>query len=220
MMKKLVKVGLVSMISLGLLSGCGSTKDTKEETKDNSTTKTSQTTSSKANQPESTTKTEDDSASLFSVLSNREFIFSSGAGAWSTGLTLQADGTFSGSFHDSNMGEVGEGYSKGTIYSSDFTGKFINVTKVDDYTYKATLENLSYANEVGSEEIKDDIKYIYSDAYGLNESTNCEFYLPGKPVSELSDDYLSWTQGATTGSETINFYGIYAVDSGKGFMSE
>ena len=29
-MKKLVKVGLVSMISLGLLSGCGSTKDTKE----------------------------------------------------------------------------------------------------------------------------------------------------------------------------------------------
>ena len=63
------------------------------------------------------------------------FGFSSGAGAWGTFLDLNDDGTFSGEFHDSNMGETGEGYPYGTVYVCDFSGKFSEPEKINEYTY-------------------------------------------------------------------------------------
>ena len=54
----------------------------------------------------------------------KNFLFCSGAGGWSTGLKLNADGTFSGEYHDSNMGETGDGYPNGTMYECTFSGKF------------------------------------------------------------------------------------------------
>ena len=46
----------------------------------------------------------------------RGFIFASGAGAWGSSLSLWPDGTFTGSYHDSEMGENGEDYPNGTVY--------------------------------------------------------------------------------------------------------
>ena len=40
----------------------------------------------------------------FSDLANLEWTFSSGVGAWMTWFTMDAEGHFSGSFHDSEMG--------------------------------------------------------------------------------------------------------------------
>ena len=37
-----------------------------------------------------------------------EFLFMSGAGAWSTQLSLNRDGSFTGVFHDSEMGDRAE----------------------------------------------------------------------------------------------------------------
>ena len=48
--------------------------------------------------------------------------FSSGAGAWGTGLTLAADGSFSGEYHDSDMGDSGDDYPDGTVYLCNFPG--------------------------------------------------------------------------------------------------
>ena len=58
------------------------------------------------------------SMDLFSLIRGQLFEFSSGVGAWSTELTMLEDGTFWGNFHDSEMGETGEGYPNGT-YSGD-----------------------------------------------------------------------------------------------------
>ena len=60
---------------------------------------------------------------LYSVLPSR-FTFSSGTGGWMTVMELNDDGSFTGSFQDSDMGVRGEGYPKGTVYKSDFSGKF------------------------------------------------------------------------------------------------
>ena len=49
------------------------------------------------------------------ITSPMTYIFTSGVGAWETELTLYADGTFTGQFHDSNMGETGYGYPNGTV---------------------------------------------------------------------------------------------------------
>lgn len=50
--------------------------------------------------------------------------FSSGVGGWGTSLTLERDGTFSGQFHDSDMGAIGEDYPNGTVYLCHFPDGF------------------------------------------------------------------------------------------------
>ncbi|HIX52345.1 MAG TPA: DUF1311 domain-containing protein, partial [Candidatus Lachnoclostridium stercoripullorum] len=42
----------------------------------------------------------------FDDLQDLEFIFSSGAGAWGTTLQVRWDGSFAGTYSDSNMGET------------------------------------------------------------------------------------------------------------------
>ena len=62
--------------------------------------------------------------SIFGALNGKEFGFASGAGGWSSELTFANDGIFMGSYHDSDMGDTGDGYPNGTIYVSDFSGRF------------------------------------------------------------------------------------------------
>ena len=50
---------------------------------------------------------------LFALLDGPRFEFCSGVGAWGTELTIGENGAFKGSFHDSEMGETGEGYPDG-----------------------------------------------------------------------------------------------------------
>ncbi len=54
----------------------------------------------------------------------KNFTFASGAGAWATSLKLSEDGSFVGGYHDSDMGDSGDGYPNGTIYVCGFSGKF------------------------------------------------------------------------------------------------
>ena len=46
----------------------------------------------------------------YADLKGLEFSFSSGVGAWETMLGIMPDGTFSGTFHDADMGDNGAGY--------------------------------------------------------------------------------------------------------------
>lgn len=128
----------------------------------------------------------------YGKLQHTTFIFSSGAGAWETDLSVDADGNFSGMFHDSEMGDTGEGYPSGSIYFSEFSGRFGQLEKVDDYTYATTIESIEYVNEPGTEEIKDEMRYMYSEAYGLENAGRILFYLPGRPLDSFSEEERSW----------------------------
>ena len=128
----------------------------------------------------------------YGKLQHTTFIFSSGAGAWETDLSIDADGNFSGMFHDSEMGDTGEGYPSGSIFFSEFSGGFGQLEKVDDYTYATTIESIEYVNEPGTEEIKDEMRYMYSEAYGLENAGRILFYLPGRPLDSFSEEERSW----------------------------
>lgn len=128
----------------------------------------------------------------YGKLQHTTFFFSSGAGAWETDLSIDADGNFSGMFHDSEMGDTGEGYPSGSIYFSEFSGRFGQLEKVDDYTYATTIESIEYVNEPGTEEIKDEMRYMYSEAYGLENAGRILFYLPGRPLDSFSEEERSW----------------------------
>ena len=162
----------------------------------------------------------DDSFS-FDKLEKLDFLFASGAGGWGTTLQIHPDGSFEGQYHDSDMGSTGDGYPNGTMYLCNFTGQFTQPVKVDDHTYSMQIARKDYEQQIGTEEIKDGVLYCYSDAYGLEEAQNILIYLPGKPLAELSEDFLYWVGyydlSATTDTE-LPFYAINNEAKEEGFV--
>jgi len=152
-----------------------------------------------------------------------DFSFSSGAGAWSTTMTVHPDGSFEGLHNDSDMGDVGEGYPEGTRYTCSFHGKFGGFKKLNDYSYSMTLESLTMEKEPGEEWMEDKVRYISAEAYGITGGKEFIFYTPDTPTSELSEEFLMWRNPNITEKEakenTLVRYGILNVETGDGFFS-
>ncbi|MGN0496497.1 MAG: YARHG domain-containing protein [Lachnospiraceae bacterium] len=146
------------------------------------------------------------------------FVFASGAGGWDTTIDINPDGTFTGVYHDSDMGSSGEGYDA-TVYICSFEGKFTTPVKVTDYSYTTTLEYLNVDDET-KEEIIDRVKYIPAFPYGLEDGGQFMIYLPGAKVSDLPESFIAWTMGmrGDGNSDTINYYGIYNVNTEEAFF--
>ena len=159
----------------------------------------------------------------FETLSKYSYEFCSGAGGWSTNFYIEKDGFFHGNYHDSDMGDTGEDYPGGIVYYCDFSGHFTNLTKVDDFTYEMNLEDISYKNKVGDEEIEDGIKYIYSDAYGLTGTNKFRVYIPGKPISEIKEDVYFWVkfvnEEESKDTDTLSIICIENVEQEEGIYS-
>ena len=160
----------------------------------------------------------------FEDLSHYAFQFCSGAGGWSTDFEIEKDSSFKGNYHDSDMGDTGENYENGTRYICGFSGNFTGLTQINDYTYEMKMENLTYEETPGKEEIADGVKYIYTDVYGLEGTDTFKVYLPGAPVSDLSEEEYFWVRtanenGAEESQDTLTIpvivnekmeYGIYS----------
>ena len=151
-----------------------------------------------------------------------QFSFLSGAGGWSTELQLNQDGTFTGFYHDSEMGDIGEDYPYGSIYVCSFAGEFVDFEKLSEYAYKMNLTNLTTENTTGEEWIEEEIRYVASDPYGMEEGTEFILYLPDTPVSEVPEDFLIWWpyyfEHSTDPFDTLSCYGILNVKMGYGFF--
>lgn len=153
----------------------------------------------------------------------KEFVFASGAGAWGTTITLNPDGSFKGSYSDSEMGDSGENYPHGSVYVCEFSGQFDDIKLVDDHTYSMTLGKVTTSKEKDEEWIEDGIRYIASDPYGLEDGKDFLLYTPETPIEGLSEDFLSWWPNRYTQSEeplkTLSCYGIYNQKMGFGFFT-
>ena len=147
------------------------------------------------------------------------FSFCSGVGSWATTITIGDDGSFTGTYHDSNMGEIGPGYPNGTVYLCNFTGKFTTPTKVTDTVYSMKLESMSLERPEGQEYIEDEIKYITTGPYGLENSNVLYLYLPGTPRANLSEGFLSWIHYDVYDALPAGLYGIYNIQDDTGFES-
>lgn len=150
-----------------------------------------------------------------------DFIFSSGAGAWGTVVSVNSDGSFTVDFHDGEVSLKGEDYPNGTMYKADATGNFSDIKRINDYTYSMKISELTYEKELGTEEIINDIKYVYRTAYGLENAKRVYLYTPDAPISELPQSLLNWVGlgGEQEKDKTLGFYALYNVDEQNGFRS-
>lgn len=158
----------------------------------------------------------------FSDFKNLEFWFSSGAGGWATTLMIDESGGFSGEYFDGELGAMGEEYPNGTMYQANFSGRFTQPEKVNDYTYAMQIQEIVYEQEIGSEEIRDGMRYCYTTAYGLDGAEELLVYLPGAPLAELPEEFRGWVgyyDLSNTPDTELPFYALYNETGEEGFSS-
>ena len=173
-----------------------------------------------------------DAGTLFAALDDKDFYFASGAGGWATELEIDEDGSFSGEYFDSDMGDRGTDYPNGTRYECKFEGRFQAPEKIDEYSYRLKLENLSYEKKPGTTWIDDGVRVIAAGAYGMmagesgpEGSFASEFilYLPGAPTADLPKGFLdsigmprAWSEIP----EKLPVYGLYNPESEAAFGAD
>ncbi len=140
---------------------------------------------------------------LYDELNGKEFMFSSGAGAWRTHFTFSNDGYFSGVYSDTDGRDIA---------ISEFEGQFTIQEESDEFTYQLTLENLNVTSATGTEEpyLDGTLTYV-AEPHGFQEGSRVfELYLPFKPLAELPQAYYSWVQyNLNEQYETLNQFGLF-----------
>lgn len=218
-MRKMISLLLVCLLLLGSLSACGKADLVEPE---ESLPTESLPVETQPTEPEETQPTEPVEWVLPLSEESMYFAFYSGAGGWATEMTLHADGSFIGKFHDSNMGENDVDYPNGTMYLCNFTGRFGNVTQESDTAYRMELLEIHLEHPVDAQWIEDGVRYIAADPYGLNGGTEFVLYLPETPVEGLNEDFMMWWPYRFSGEEpltVLSCYGIWNVAEGYGFFN-
>ena len=201
-MKKLLAAALALALLLG--AGCAN-KETNTAS------------SSKTETPKNTETEQENPLTASGVLN---FVYSSGAGGWSTQLSLQSDGSFTGRYEDTDLGDMGEENPNGTVYGCDFSGSFSQPGKVDDHFWTMELEYLSTQKEPGEVTYEEGSKYVSAEPNGLERAQEVWLYLPGAETKDLPEEFLSWATSAFSGDvpEQLPFYGLYSVNDQSGFV--
>ncbi len=151
----------------------------------------------------------------------QEFVFTSGAGGWETVITINSDGTFTGEYKDSEMGDTGENYPNGTMSICNFKGKFTSPKQVDEYIYSMKLEYLEQEKNPGDEYYEEGTRYLVSEPYGFDHADEFLIYFPGIAIANLPDGFTNWLNAFLNVQTTEIFphYGIYNVGGEEGFVS-
>lgn len=150
--------------------------------------------------------------------------FSSGAGAWGTLLTMQPDGSFTGTYSDAEMGSGAAEYPNGTYYVSDFSGRFESFERISDTMWTIRLAALQTEKLPEETWVEDGVRYIASEAYGIEGGEEFLLCGPLTPIDDLPAEcrtwhpeaYL-WRQGER---ELLQGWAICNLNTGTAFFSE
>ena len=158
---------------------------------------------------------------LFDQMKGLTFTFCSGVGAWSTELVFGEDGSFTGNYHDSEMGDTGEGYPDGSVYGCLFHGRLSDPVMVDEYTWTATI-TVEKDEGQAPEAIEDNIRYVTSEPYGVEKAQTVTVFLPGTPVEKLPEEFLFWShlQETDPDAKTLPFHAIWSEADEAGFIND
>lgn len=155
-----------------------------------------------------------------------EMHFSSGVGNWSSDIVLNSDGTFTGYYYDADMGYVGKDFPCGTVFISNFSGKFGNIRQVNEYTLALTLEDVCTEKEPDQIYIEDQIRFITTMPHGFVTEdgelvTEYMLFLPNTPVSECSEWMLSWwpLRYGDEKPDTLEHYALYNTVTEQTFFT-
>ena len=158
---------------------------------------------------------------LFTQFDGIRWEFCSGAGGWATELEILPDGTFSGDYHDSEMGETADEYPDGSLYLCTFSGKLSLVEQVDEKTWKIRVDELKQEQTIGEESIEDGVRYVYTEPYGITQGEEYMLYKPGTSLELFTDGMKFWAHtfdvADTVPTELQNWF-FYDEQNDCGFV--
>ena len=139
-----------------------------------------------------------------------EYYFSSGVGAWGDIITLNPDGSFEGRFTD---------HDYKTCYYSTYSGNFGEPEKIDEYSFVVEIQNLTVTNDIDMVRADDDdSEFIEAEPYGIENAKRLIIYMPGTPLTELTEDCVSWLHLDENEARTPgNMFVLYNEVEGNAF---
>ena len=140
-----------------------------------------------------------------------KYTFSSGAGGWNTELTIASDGSFTGYYHDSDVGK---------LYECNFKGKFGKVGRIDNNVYTMELLSLTQEGTVGTQSVDaSGITHEIAAPYGFDKASVFHIYTPDTPISALAEGYLPWAHLPDGATGNYGTYGLYNYYGKQGFVA-
>ena len=102
-----------------------------------------------------------------------------------------------------------------------FSGQFKEPEQISPYSFRLELMDLEQDGKEGDETIEDEIRYVVSYPYGLENCSELILYLPGTPLTELDEDCQMWTNMYLRWEEMETlpegFYILYNPAAGEAF---
>ena len=149
-----------------------------------------------------------------------ELAFSSGAGGWGTEIVVRKDGSFKGSYHDSDLGDTGKGYRGGTVRYCNFSGRFGKIEKLGKKKYSMSLVTLEPEGDIGDTAVRNRVRYVRQEPYGMEKGKEFILYCPGYAVGRLPGQAREWLCMAawiSAGEEKLDGYVLYNKMMGYAF---
>ena len=158
-----------------------------------------------------------------------QYIYWSGAGSWSTDITINFDGSFNGQYHNFDFADGSKGY-EGILASAEFSGRFVDIQKISDDIYSARMVGLAYTREIGTEQLadiyNDGSRYlvVYTSAPGIEEDSTYYFYKKGALIDQLPQGFTRQVGqfvdfASVNGQLQLPVCGIYLAETEAAFYS-
>ena len=157
---------------------------------------------------------------FFAQFDGMTWSFCSGAGAWSTDLTIQPDGSFIGDYHDSDMGDTAETNPNGTVYICSFSGKMSLVEQVDENSWKLRVDELKTEKWTEPEYIDGGIRFVFTEPYGISEGDEILLYRPGTPVNNFTEEMQMWAHlfDLENTADKLDSWFLWSEKNNSGFV--
>ena len=140
--------------------------------------------------------------------------FASGAGGWSTDLTIREDGSFEGYYHDWDSGD--SEYPRGELQECSFSGQLSAPERLSAHEYRIVVLQLVQEGIPGDCFVRDGQLVTISHPYGIGEGDSMILYLPGTPVNRIPPAYYEWAYVADD-EWHIQDFALYNMTDGFGW---
>lgn len=147
-------------------------------------------------------------------------------------ISLAADGSVNGQSFDKRVEETAAEYEGGTIYGNVFSFNLSDLKKRDDYSYTASMGEITYVYDPNTEEIenvtKEDgsgmkIRDVFTAPLSASQNGQLIFFIPTTPFNMLPKevaDYLKALSFSPTSDDSpIDTDILYFEGDGKVFIT-
>lgn len=191
---------MFSAVLAAVLTGCGSSDSSAETDSSASASSHNEAFSSESDDKKSKDKSDSESKDkksapkvAYPLSADDRFLFSSGAGGWGSGLTIDENWNFQGGYHDSDIGDTGPGYPNGTVYGTQFSGTFEPIAEHPDGSITLQCRDLEFSPKKGEEEIDDEgFRRVGAEPYGMLPCEEFSYYPAGYSTRYLHEDLRLW----------------------------